>query len=442
MSDETQALCFFAGANSIFVGDTLLTADNPGEDSDAGSVRQARPRGRSSSTRAARCEASRTMLRNAASHERALEALARRGRLPGARRRARGVDFSSNDYLGLAASRRAEGGGARLRSRAACRSAPAARGCCAAITAEHEALEAEAAAFFGAESALFFGSGFAANIALFSTLPQRGDLIVHDELIHASAHDGMRARQGRARRGPRTTMPQRVRGRHHGAGARRAAPAGRGSRSKASTPWTATARRSPISLAIADRHDGVLLIDEAHATGVLGPDGRGLGARSRRARQRHHAAHLRQGARRDGRAASARPRSMRDFLVNRAPRLHLLDRALAADGRRRARGARASAATSRSAATALHALVAYAGRSSRERCGVAAIGLADPAGHRRRRRARRCALAAAHAGARLRRARHPPADRARRHRAAAHLAHAQRRRGDSRRAWPRRSPRS
>ena len=35
MSEETQALCFFAGANSIFVGDTLLTADNPGEDVDA-----------------------------------------------------------------------------------------------------------------------------------------------------------------------------------------------------------------------------------------------------------------------------------------------------------------------------------------------------------------------------------------------------------------------
>jgi biotin synthase len=35
MSDETQALCFFAGANSIFVGDTLLTADNPGQDKDA-----------------------------------------------------------------------------------------------------------------------------------------------------------------------------------------------------------------------------------------------------------------------------------------------------------------------------------------------------------------------------------------------------------------------
>jgi biotin synthase len=35
MTDEMQALCFFAGANSIFVGDTLLTAGNPGEDHDA-----------------------------------------------------------------------------------------------------------------------------------------------------------------------------------------------------------------------------------------------------------------------------------------------------------------------------------------------------------------------------------------------------------------------
>lgn len=40
MSDETQALCFFAGANSIFVGDTLLTADNPGEDHDSALFRR------------------------------------------------------------------------------------------------------------------------------------------------------------------------------------------------------------------------------------------------------------------------------------------------------------------------------------------------------------------------------------------------------------------
>jgi biotin synthase len=35
MSDEMQALCFFAGANSIFIGDTLLTAANPGNDRDS-----------------------------------------------------------------------------------------------------------------------------------------------------------------------------------------------------------------------------------------------------------------------------------------------------------------------------------------------------------------------------------------------------------------------
>ena len=35
MSDETQALCFFASANWIFTGDTLLTAENPGEYADA-----------------------------------------------------------------------------------------------------------------------------------------------------------------------------------------------------------------------------------------------------------------------------------------------------------------------------------------------------------------------------------------------------------------------
>ncbi|WP_081851292.1 biotin synthase BioB [Bradyrhizobium sp. URHD0069] len=40
MSDEMQALCFFAGANSIFVGDTLLTAGNPGEDHDAALFRR------------------------------------------------------------------------------------------------------------------------------------------------------------------------------------------------------------------------------------------------------------------------------------------------------------------------------------------------------------------------------------------------------------------
>src|SRR3546814_13845300 len=57
---------------------------------------------------------------------------------------------------------------------------------------EHEALEEKAARFFGSEAALYFANGFAANVALFASLPQRGDLSLAAELIHASAHDGLR----------------------------------------------------------------------------------------------------------------------------------------------------------------------------------------------------------------------------------------------------------
>ena len=141
---------------------------------------------------------------------------------------------------------------------------------------EHEALEAEAAAFFGVEAVLFFSSGFSANYALFAALPQRGDLVVHDALIHASAHDGMRA--GRA---------DRAEAAHNDANAfedrikawRKAGGTGR--------PWIAVESLysmdgdcAPLAslAAIAERHDGMLLIDEAHATGVAGMDGRGLGA--------------------------------------------------------------------------------------------------------------------------------------------------------------------
>ncbi|KAL3475859.1 pyridoxal phosphate-dependent transferase [Aspergillus californicus] len=53
-------------------------------------------------------------------------------------------------------------------------------------------IEAYLAAFHGAETALFFNSGFDANVALWSTLPQPGDFVVHDEYVHASIHDGMR----------------------------------------------------------------------------------------------------------------------------------------------------------------------------------------------------------------------------------------------------------
>ncbi len=103
----------------------------------------------------------------------------------------RGLDFTSNDYLALAESPEYRQAAADALSRGVPLGAGGSR-LLRGNHEEHEALEREAAQFFGSQSAMFFGSGFAANSALLATLPQRGDLIVYDALIHASAHDGMR----------------------------------------------------------------------------------------------------------------------------------------------------------------------------------------------------------------------------------------------------------
>lgn len=184
-----------------------------------------------------------------------------------------GVDFSSNDYLGLSGSQElrsavaaaiANGldigsGGSRLL-----------RG----NHAEHEALEAYAAAHYRSEAALYFPTGFIANAAFFATVPQRGDLIVYDDMIHASVHDGMR--QSRAER-----RPARHNDVHDFEAQIRAYRASGGT----ATIWIAVESLysmdgdfAPLDdlAALADRHDAILVIDEAHGTGVYGPQGIGL----------------------------------------------------------------------------------------------------------------------------------------------------------------------
>src|ERR1700743_3407268 len=203
-----------------------------------------------------------------------LRELESKDRLRSLRPRA-GVDFTSNDYLGLAESN-------ELRQAAAdaiARGVPVGAGASRLLRgnhAEHEALEAEAASYFGAETSLYFGAGYTANFAIFSTLPQAGDVVFHDELVHASVHEGLR--RGRAEW---QSLP------HNDANAfddrirqwRKAGGRGR--------PWIAVESVYSMDgdspdladlLAIADRHEASIVIDEAHATGVVGPQGRGLAA--------------------------------------------------------------------------------------------------------------------------------------------------------------------
>ena len=188
-----------------------------------------------------------------------LAGLARRGRGRVLAPRA-GIDFASNDYLGLAA-------GLELRAAAAealTRGVPVGSGGSRLLRGnhpEHELLEAEAAAFFGAEAALFLPTGFAANVALLATLPQRGDKVFADELAHASMHEGLAL--ARASHGFFA---------HNDAAACAAAIAAWRAEGGTGTTWIAieslysmdgdTADIAAFG-AVAAAHDAVLIVDEA-----------------------------------------------------------------------------------------------------------------------------------------------------------------------------------
>jgi 8-amino-7-oxononanoate synthase len=190
-----------------------------------------------------------------------------------------GFDFASNDYLGLAEDPALVDAVRAALARAVPVGAAGSR-LLRGNHREHQMLEEEAARFFGAPRALFFGGGYAANLALFSTLPDRGDFVVWDELSHASTREGVRA--GRAEAAPF---------RHSDAGHAEALIAGWRARGGTGAPWIAVESvysmdgdRAPLSelLALAERHDGFLVVDEAHATGVFGEGGRGLTAALKR----------------------------------------------------------------------------------------------------------------------------------------------------------------
>ncbi len=207
-------------------------------------------------------------------HREALSLIARRSRTRSLIART-GHDFASNDYLGLANSPELRGAVVEALDRGVAIGAGGSR-LLRGNDPEHEALEAEAAAFFGSEATLFFSTGFAANSAIFSTLPANRDLIVHDSLIHASAHEGMRlsrATSVSATHGDVDAFADAIRD------WRAAGNKGR--------VWIAVESlysmdgdQAPLEqlAALADREDAFLIIDEAHATGVFGPDGRGLAA--------------------------------------------------------------------------------------------------------------------------------------------------------------------
>ena len=179
------------------------------------------------------------------------------------------VNFASNDYLNLAADPRL----ARAAARAALRFGTGA-GASPLVSGHlppHRALERALAAWEGTEAALVFSSGFAANLAVVGTLAERDTVVFSDELNHASLIDGCRSGRAKVvvyRHGDANHLAELL---QQEAGARRRVVV-------TDTVFSMDGDLAPLVDLhdLTRRHDAVLVVDEAHATGVLGENGRGL----------------------------------------------------------------------------------------------------------------------------------------------------------------------
>ncbi|MEO3752025.1 8-amino-7-oxononanoate synthase [Streptomyces sp. B6B3] len=179
------------------------------------------------------------------------------------------LDLASNDYLGLA--RHPEVVTAAADAAHTWGAGATGSRLVTGSTALHARLEAELAAFCGAEAALVFASGYAANLAVVTALADRGSLVVSDAGNHASLIDGCRLA-----RGGTAVVP------HADAGAVRSALAGHAGPALVVTDavFSVDGDLAPLAeLAAACRaHGAALLVDDAHGLGVLGPGGRGAPA--------------------------------------------------------------------------------------------------------------------------------------------------------------------
>ena len=174
------------------------------------------------------------------------------------------VDFSTNDYLGLARDSRLILASADI---------PTGAGASPLVTGRSEQysqLEQDIADFEGTESALLFPSGFAANLGSVAALVGPGDTVFSDRLNHASLIDGCRLSGARLRiyhQDSLDSLDQQL------------AAADTSPRRLIVTDglFSMDGTVAPLNTLcdLAESHDAMLLVDEAHATGVLGDTGRG-----------------------------------------------------------------------------------------------------------------------------------------------------------------------
>ncbi|MDP2743495.1 MAG: 8-amino-7-oxononanoate synthase [Dehalococcoidia bacterium] len=182
------------------------------------------------------------------------------------------LNLCSNNYLGLASHPQLAEAAATAARTWACGSG-ASRLVCGNM-ALHELLERRLADFKRTEAALLYSSGYAANLGIISALVGRGDFVFSDAFNHASIIDGCRLSQAEVIPFPHNDMAaleeRLLDGSRSSPRARRLiAVDGVFSMDGDLAPL-------PQLAELAERYEAMLMVDEAHATGVLGPEGRGV----------------------------------------------------------------------------------------------------------------------------------------------------------------------
>jgi len=184
-----------------------------------------------------------------------------------------GVNLCSNDYLGLS-----EHPVLREALLRAVSDATHLGGTGSRLLSGHSAVwdevESEFARFAGTEDALYFGSGYTANLALLTSLLGKSDVVFSDALNHASLIDGIRLSGARCEiysHCDLNALEPALR-RHSGSSARKWIVT--------ETLFSMDGDVAPLIeiFALADRYGAGVILDEAHATAVLGPEGRGIAA--------------------------------------------------------------------------------------------------------------------------------------------------------------------
>lgn len=179
------------------------------------------------------------------------------------------IDFYSNDYLGFSKNNKIEKKAQKVLAKNKLKNGSTGSRLISGNSTLHTETEKQIAKFHKSESALLFNSGYDANLGLLSCVPQFGDVILYDEFSHASIRDGIRLSKARAykfKHNSLTDLEEKITKQN-------------GTVYVVVESVYSMDGDSPDLIEMVNlckEHNAFLIVDEAHALGVIGSQGKGL----------------------------------------------------------------------------------------------------------------------------------------------------------------------